>query len=457
MVGEQSKVHPDRVRRIRDGAIGTGPVVYWMSRDQRIDDNWAFLFAQDLALRRELPLAVVFCLAPKFLDAGLRQYDFMLRGLTETAERSRELNVAFTVLEGEPDSVLPSYLEETLSAACLVADFDPLRIKRGWLERVAGRLSVPFLEVDAHNVVPCWTASGKQEYAARTFRPKLRKHLAQFLEPFPQPQIHPRAPRSGIREPDWAKLQAGIAPARDVQPVHWIVPGAAAARSALASFLEDRLPGYAGGSRDPNANASSGLSPYLHFGQISAQRVALELLHRPAGSSNQESREAFWEQCIVRRELAENFCLYNRDYDRFQGLPEWARRTLDEHRKDPRPAEYSFEQFRRAETHDPLWNAAQREMVLQGKMHGYMRMYWAKKILEWSRSPEEAIATAVALNDSYELDGRDPGGYAGILWSVGGLHDQPFRERKVFGKIRYMSSSGCRRKFDVPRYIARWG
>jgi deoxyribodipyrimidine photo-lyase len=383
----------------------------------------------------------------------MRQYDFMLRGLRETANRSRSLNVPFAVLCGEPDAVLPSFLSEPLPAACLVTDFDPLRIKQGWKSRVAERVSVPVLEVDAHNVVPCWTASDKQEYAARTFRPKLRKHLPQFLEPFPEPQVHPRIASRALQEPDWRGLQTHVRPARDVPPVRWAEPGEDAARAVLDSFLERRLPGYAGRSRDPNAEVASGLSPYLHFGQISAQRVALEV--QRSGDAR-ESREAFWEQCVVRRELAENFCSYNSDYDRFRGLPGWARQTLEEHRGDRRPATYTFEQFRRAETHDPLWNAAQMEMVLHGKMHGYMRMYWAKKILEWSPTPEEAIATAVVLNDAYELDGRDPNGYAGILWSIGGLHDQPFRERAVFGKIRYMSASGCRRKFDVSSYIARW-
>ena len=187
---------------------------------------------------------------------------------------------------------------------------------------------------------------------------------------------------------------------------------------------------------DPLKNGQSGLSPYLHFGQIAAQRVALEVM---GSAGPTDARKAFLEELIVRRELSDNFCFYNPRYDRVDGFPAWARATLDRHRRDPRDYLYTPEQFEQARTHDDLWNAAQREMVRTGKMHGYLRMYWAKKILEWTPSPEEALKIAITLNDRYELDGRDPNGYAGIAWSLGGVHDRPWGERKVFGMIRYMS------------------
>ena len=197
---------------------------------------------------------------------------------------------------------------------------------------------------------------------------------------------------------------------------------------------------------------TSRLSPWLHFGQLAPQRAALEVKNSGASPA---AVEAYLEELIVRRELSDNFCHYNPDgYDSIEGIHPWARKTLDEHRFDRREYVYSFEQFEQARTHEPLWNAAQREMVLRGTMPGYLRMYWAKKILEWSPGPEEAIADAIRLNDRWQLDGRDPNGYVGVLWSIGGVHDRAWSERQVYGKVRYMNYNGCRRKFDVDAYIS---
>jgi deoxyribodipyrimidine photo-lyase len=220
----------------------------------------------------------------------------------------------------------------------------------------------------------------------------------------------------------------------------------------LGQFIAERLPGYDTDRNDPNRSGQSGLSPYLHFGQISAQRVALEVRKADA---RPEAKAAFLEELIVRRELSDNFCFYNPAYDSFEGFHSWAKATLNAHREDRRQFLYSLRQLEAGGSHDPLWNAAQKEMVATGKMHGYLRMYWAKKVLEWTPSPEEAIAIAIYLNDRYSLDGRDPNGYAGIAWSIGGVHDRAWGERPVFGKIRYMSYEGCRRKFGVDRYIKK--
>lgn len=226
--------------------------------------------------------------------------------------------------------------------------------------------------------------------------------------------------------------------------------GESAALRALREFIAHRLAAYPTAGNDANARGQSGLSAYLHFGQLSAQRVAWEVRRSDAP---QEAKDDFLEQLIVRRELAANFCHYTPAYGRFEGLPAWARRTLDKHRADPRPYLYSRAQWEAAGTHDPLWNAAQRQMLRSGVMHGYVRMYWAKKLLEWSASPEEGLETGIYLNDRYELDGRDPNGYTGVAWSVGGLHDRPWAERPIFGQIRYMTENACRRKFDVQEYI----
>ena len=444
-------VHPARVTRLNQNAESPhGPVVYWMSRDQRILDNWALLFAANLALEREVPLVVVFCLSPSFLGATIRQYGFMLNGLGEMEANLRCRGIPFVLRLGEvPRSVLGMVHE--MKAGALVTDFDPLRVKRVWKQDVLANLTIPFFEVDAHNIVPCREVSPKQEYAARTLRPKILRKLDEFLTPFPEVPAFPAPPWADVfnTATDWDAVRQRLQVNRDVD---WLRPGERGAEEVFRKFLEHRLDAYSQ-RNDPNAPVLSNLSPYLHFGQISAQRVAWEVLRSPVSS---ESREAFLEELIVRRELADNFCQHNQAYDRVDGFPDWARKTLDKHRGDKREYVYDFQAFETAATHDPLWNAAQLEMTETGKMHGYMRMYWAKKILEWTPSPEEALQVAILLNDKYELDGRDANGYAGIAWSIGGVHDRPWFERPIFGQIRYMSATGCARKFDVPEYIRRF-
>jgi len=443
-------VNQERIAELKEGPRRAGPVVYWMSRDQRVADNWALLHAQEEALARQSPLAVVFCLAPSFLGATLRQYAFMLAGLEEVAHRLAGFGIPFFLLEGEPAEEMSRFVEGE-GVSLLITDFDPLRIKRSWKEAVAARISIPFREVDAHNIVPCRRASPKPEYSAATLRRKLARLIPDFLEEFSRLAAHPFPWTRSPGPVPWAELLSRLPVDRSVPVVTAIVPGESAAHRALAAFLDEYLEGYATDRNDPNRNGQSGLSPYLHFGHLAPQRVALAV----AAGGTSEAREAFLEELVVRRELSDNFCWYNDRYDRVEGFPDWAKKTLDRHRGNPREYRYSREALERAETHDPLWNAAQKEMVITGKMHGYLRMYWAKKILEWSGSPEEALATALHLNDRYELDGRDPNGYAGIAWSIGGVHDRPWGERPVFGMIRYMNFKGCVRKFDVQAYIAR--
>ena len=444
-------MHPERLRLLKEGPAGKGPVVYWMSRDQRTRDNWALLYAQDLAVRAKAPLVVAFCLVPEFLGAALRPYAFMLQGLQKVENDLIRKGIAFHLLQGSPEEVLPGFIR-TVQSGSLVTDFDPLQRKRLWKSDLARRIEIPFYEVDAHNIVPCWYASPKQEYGAYTLRPKIQRVLSEFMDDFPPLKKHPFFGKDILKETDWPRVWKTLKGDPAVAPVSEYSAGEKAARQALKTFIESRLNSYATDRNDPLKKGQSGLSPYLHFGQMAAQRVALEVT---ASAGPTDSRNAFLEECIVRRELADNFCFYNPYYDRLEGFPAWARTTLDRHRRDPRDYLYSLEQFEQALTHDDLWNAAQQEMVRTGKMHGYLRMYWAKKILEWSPSPEEALEIAITLNDRYELDGRDPNGYAGIAWSLGGVHDRPWGERKVFGMIRYMSYNGCKSKFDVKGYIQK--
>ena len=256
----------------------------------------------------------------------------------------------------------------------------------------------------------------------------------------------------------------------------WIQGDHASAKKALDAFIDTGLERYGSERNDPNARAQSNLSPYLHYGILSAASIALAVIEKvdaPIQDILEASRNkakidpkkqptlldnagAFLEELIVRRELSDNFCFYNSSYDSVEGFPEWALRSHAKHRKDKREYLYTLNEFEEGRTHEALWNAAQLEMVKTGKMHGYMRMYWAKKILEWTESPEEAMKVAIYLNDTYELDGRDPNGYAGIAWSIGGVHDRAWFERPVFGQIRYMNANGCKSKFDTDAYIAAW-
>ena len=444
-------IDPRRTRLLNDRHDVRGPIVYWMSRDQRVRNNWALLFAHRKAESLQQHLVVVFTLAPSFLGAPLRHYDFMLKGLQEVELSLRELNVPFFILQGEPETELPDFIKK-LKAGAVVTDFSPLNISRTWKITIGNKLlPIPLYEIDAHNIVPCWIASGKQEFAARTFRPKITTLLKEFLTEFPR--LTPLDSVQEIIPVAWDEIYKGLNADQNVQPVEWLKPGEKAAEACLDNFLYNRLSSYSVKRNDPNAGALSNLSPYLHFGQISAQSCAL----RASGSNAPDTdRSAFLEELIVRRELSDNYCNYNDQYGSFDGLPAWAKESLELHRTDKREYLYTSEDFEEGATHEKLWNAAQLELVKTGKIHGYMRMYWAKKILEWSETPRQAFDTAIALNDRYALDGRDPNGYAGVAWSIGGLHDRQWFERSVYGRIRYMNASGCARKFDVKRYLARF-
>jgi deoxyribodipyrimidine photo-lyase len=440
-----------RVRILRQGPLHEGLIAYWMSRDQRIRDNWALLFAQELALKERLQLAVVFCLVPRFLQAGLQQYRFMLEGLRKVERDLADRRIPFFLLLGQPEREIPRFLKRQ-SAGVLVTDFDPLKIKCEWKSRVSHTIDIPFYEVDTHNILPCWAVTDKQEYAAYTFRPKVKRLLPQFLEEFPPLKEHPRSWNGEKPNNSWEDAHRSLNVDKTPRPVDWLQSGEEKAQEALKDFLQYKLQRYHLDRNDPNLDGQSNLSPYLHFGQICSQRIALEVLRCKAAP---DAKEAFLEELITRRELSDNFCYFNTHYDSFEGFPDWSKKSLSQHAKDEREYLYSLDQLERAQTHDPLWNAAQNEMVWRGKMHGYMRMYWGKKILEWSEDPDAALRAAIYLNDKYELDGRDPNGYAGIAWSIGGVHDRPWFERQIFGKVRYMSYGGCKSKFDVNAYIEK--
>jgi deoxyribodipyrimidine photo-lyase len=426
-------------------------VVYWMQRAQRATDNPALDVAIAIGNLIHKPVVVFFGVNPFVRGANLRHYRFLAEGLADTQAGARARRVGF-VLRAYPRHRLLPFLDE-VRPALVIGDENPLRQTEQWREAIAERLRVPFWTVDADVVVPTRLIDSEQ-YAARTIRPRIHRYLEAFLER--QPDEHAQVAWTSSQRiadvPPTAAILDGLPIDRGVAAVAGHRGGLHAARERLSRFVREQLHRYAGARNHPELDGTSQLSPYLHFGHIGPREVA----HAIATSgAPRDSIDAFLEQLIVRRELAVNFVRYNDKYDRLEGCERWARTTLRRHRFDKRPHLYTRDQFDAAETHDELWNAAQRQMAATGWMHGYMRMYWAKKILEWSPSPEEAFESAVWLNDRYELDGRDPNGYTNIAWAIGGKHDRPWPTRPVYGSIRSMSLASTSRKFDSARYIAQ--
>jgi deoxyribodipyrimidine photo-lyase len=442
-----------RIRQLNSGLSTTlknyQPIVYWMSRDQRVHDNWALQFSLEIAIQTKSPLYVVFCLTSDFLNASSNQYLFMLENLKQAEKDLLKYNIPFTLLPDDPENLLSVFINKS-DVQALVTDFDPLKIKKGWKTAITKSINIPFFEVDSHNIVPCWIASDKQEYAAYTLRPKINKLLPEFLDEFPRMKKLPYKFDNLSADTNWEMLYKSYKINKTAPWSKRIIPGEKNSLSVLKRFIKDKIELYPDHKNDPNSDCLSNLSPYLHFGQISAQRIALEIMK---SDISEKSKEVFLEELIIRKELADNFCSYNENYDNLNGFPKWSKGSLKKHTRDKREHFYSLERFENSDTHDMLWNAAQTEMVKTGKMHGYLRMYWAKKILEWTKTPEQAFEFAIYLNNKYELDGRDPNGYTGIAWSIGGVHDRPWFNKKVYGMVRYMNDKGCARKFDVKEYI----
>lgn len=446
------KVDSRRARSRNETPVGAGAVVYWMQRDQRVEDNWALLYAQEKALERHAPLYVLFNLVPVFGGTTLRHYDFMLRGLAEVETTLRAKNIPFFLLHGLPTETIPEFVASH-AVGEVVTDQNPLQFTDAWRTKVGKLLPVRLTEVDAHNVIPVWVASPKEEFAAYTFRPKVARLLPEFLTDFPTVKTQTLKVLLPPKV-DWNALGNSVKTDRTVLPVVWLTPGAQAAATQLKKFVNERLSDYDTKRNDPNEAAQSDLSPYFHFGQLAPQRAALSV--RDMKEVPKAARDAYLEELIVRRELADNYCFYNEHYDKVSGAHAWAQKTIAEHAHDVREFIYSRKEFDAGRTHDELWNAMQRQLVDTGKLHGWCRMYWAKKILEWTPDAQTAIDIALYLNDRYELDGTDPNGVVGVMWSIAGVHDRAWNTRAIFGKIRYMNFAGAKRKFDIKAYISRF-
>jgi deoxyribodipyrimidine photo-lyase len=424
--------------------------------NRRVRWNHALLYAAELANRTGLPLLVYEGLTCSYPHASDRLHTFILEGVPDMEQSLRRLGIGYLFYlrrkHSDPDDVLYRLANQ---AAALITDDHPAFITRQYNASVPPKLSIPCYAVDSSCIVPM-SQMEKQEYAAYTIRPKIRKLLPRYLKPtkavrvrhkfnLPLPKIHTIVTSENITD-----LVASCEIDHSVRPSPIFRGGSAEAEKRLKNFVRKNLCRYATFRNEPSAQATSSLSPYLHFGHLSSLHVALAA--QEYARKHKLMAGEFLEELIVRRELAFNFVRFSENYESLDSLPRWARETIGKHARDKRDPVYSPEQLELARTHDPLWNAAQKQLLSCGLIHGYYRMYWGKKIIEWSQTPERALRTMIYLNDRYALDGRDPNGYTNILWCFG-LHDRPWIERPIFGQVRYMSYQGMRRKTDVDAYI----
>ena len=431
-------------------------VQYWMQQAMRAEGNAALDHAIELANGLGLPVLVSFGLtgatSEPYPEANLRHYAFLLQGLAEVERVLGARGIAFVIRHGSPDEVALALAED---AAILVCDRGYLGPQRAWREAVAGRVACRMVEVETDTVVPVEAASAKHEYAARTLRPKIHRLWEQYLVDHRSPTLRHKAAgldvRSDVDLADPLTAARRLKIDHDVGPVRRFAGGLSAARGRLAAFLDEGLDGYAEGRGEPARAAVSHLSPYLHFGQISPLEIALAA--RAARHAGSEDRASFLEELVVRRELSQNHCWFETGYHAYEtAVPAWARKTLADHRPDKRPFHYTRPALEEGRTHDDAWNAAMREMRETGYMHNRLRMYWGKKIIEWTPTPEDAFATVLAINNRYFLDGRDANSFTNVAWLFG-LHDRPWFRRPVFGSVRYMGEATLR-KFDLPAYRA---
>lgn len=451
-------VEPERISKLntapeqRDRAY----VLYWSQMNRRVDANHALLYAVELANRYRLPVLFYEGLTCTYEYANDRLHTFLLQGVPETARRLKKASIGyiFYLRRGKesPNDVLYRLAKH---AAAIVTDDYPTFIARDHNSRVPQKVDIAYYAVDASCIVPM-SQIAERQYAAYTIRPKLKRLLPRFLKrpdqlrvkrPFREPvsEFHTEVVAANIPE-----LVAACDIDHSIGPSVSFEGGRIPAEKLLERFLAESLSRYARWRNEPSARATSDMSPYLHFGQISSLEIASAVQDHAA--RHKLIADEYLEELIIRRELAFNYARYVENPGDLKNLPDWCRQNMKKHIRDKRTPVYTLKQFERAETHDELWNATQKEMRLSGKIHGYYRMYWGKKIIEWSRNYREAAQTMIDIHGRYALDGRDPNTYTNILWSFG-LHDRPWPERPVFGTMRYMSLEGMRRKTNTQAYI----
>lgn len=401
----ETNINPARIFELNNNPIKTGNIVYLCEREIRAKDNFALQFAIQKSKELNLPLNIIH---PKINYEYQLKQEFIDRQIIQAEKQFKKIGLNFKIIDNNPDKIIT-----TIKPALLILDFNPI-LNRDYLKNADFKI----FEIDGHNIIPARFISDKQEYSASTLRRKIYYNIFPFITEFENLTTE--------------KLEADY---------------------VLEDFIKNRLPYYAEFKNNPSENVLSGLSKYLNLGFISSQRVALEVIKSGA---NDKNKEIFLEELVVRKELADNFCLYSMNFKNFSGIPNWSKMSLKNHRQDIRPYIYSDKELENAETHDKLWNATQNQLIKEGMIHGYLRMYWAKKITEWTPTPDIALKTAIYLNDKYAYDSPSANGYVGILWAIGGLHDRAFIDYPITGKIRRMTYDSIKRKIDLGKYLKKY-
>jgi deoxyribodipyrimidine photo-lyase len=457
----------ERVVQLNDKKINKNAryVLYWMQMYKRTSYNHALTWAIRKANELDLPLVVYEGLKHYYPWASDRLHTFILEGVEEKKREFERLGIRYIFyLQKDESSPKNTVARLAKDAALIVTDDFPCFIIPGHNRRIAERAEIPVHAVDSNGIIPM-SKFDKEEYAAYTIRPKVKKLLPTYFKPYKEDSIGKDSTSLEVNCPETQVVSSNSATSETSATIrnlvsecdidHTVKPspiyhgGTVNGRVRLKKFIEEILPDYDTARNKPERDGSSRLSSYLHFGFLSPLEIALAV--RDAAAP-QEAKDAYLEELIVRRELSYNLTYRNPNYDSLDVLPAWVHATMREHIGDERQITYSLEQLEAGETHDELWNAAQREITETGETHNYVRMLWGKNVIGWTKSYETAFETLVHLNNKYCLDGRDPNSYAGILWCFG-KHDRPWMERAVFGKMRYMTSASTGKKFDSKKYI----
>ena len=398
-------INPARIFEFNNKPIKNGEIIYLCEREIRAKDNFALHFAIQKSEELNLPLKIIH---PKVNYEYQPKQVFIDNQIIQAKKQFRQIGLDFEIIEKSPAEII-----KNLRPALIIFDFNPI-LKRKYLKNADFKI----YEIDGHNIIPARFVSDKQEYSAATLRRKIYYNIYPFLTEFDNLTTE--------------KVEADY---------------------VLENFIKNKLQYYAEYKNDISKDVLSGLSKYINLGFISSQRVALEVIKSGVSDIN---KEVFLEELVVRKELADNFCLYSKNYKDFTSIPNWAKVSLENHMYDIRPYIYSTEELEKAKTHDTLWNATQIQLIREGTIHGYLRMYWAKKILEWTPSPKEGLKTAIYLNDKYAYDSPSANGYTGILWAIAGLHDRAFIYYPITGKIRRMTYDSIKRKYDLGDYLQKY-
>ncbi len=400
----EKNLNPARIYDFNQKDIKKGKIIYLMEREIRPYDNFSLQFCKEVSKKMNLPYKIICSIKS---SSYRPKDDFINNQIEQVMAEFLKNKIDFEIFKKDENELL-EYLKK-IPIALLVIDFNPI-LNRNYLQNVDFKV----YEVDSHNIIPARFLSHNQEYGASTLRRKIYRNIASFLTKY--------------------KEESQISP-------------------VVADFIEKKLPYYEKFRNNPSVNVQSGLSKYLNLGFISAQRVVLEVISANAADIN---KEAFLEELIIRKELADNFCLYCKDFKSLKCIPNWAKDSLQKHKDDLREHIYSKVDLENSKTNDALWNAAQKQLIREGVIHGYLRMYWAKQFLKWTKTAQEALEIAIYLNDKYAYDAPSASGYTAILWSIGALHDRAFSSRYLTGKIRTMTYNSTSKKFDVNKYIEKY-